>query len=573
MKQLYLLLIAVIIGSGNQAQTFNAISSPFPGMGRGAMAFVDFDNDDDLDLIMSGQDDLFLPMGKIFQNTNGTFFEVTTNFRGLFNSAMSVADYDHDGLQDVIITGQNVYQNKTYLYRNVGDLQFELADSTLLPAGANGDVAFGDYNNDGYADILLSGNNQTKLYYNDNNGSFADTEVTLPGMGYCSVAWGDYDNDGDKDILMSGDDGSTMTHIINNNYGSFNVVHSMDGAISGDACWGDHDMDGYLDFMFSGKDYNLVAVTYIYHNNTDNTFSNANAGFVGTALGPSDWIDFDNDTDPDVLLAGQNTTCGNSFTGLYTNNGLGIYSPLDDLAFFDRSASAWGDYDNDGDWDVLLAGINVSATKGFYRNDLISGAGFHQNTPPTPPVLTDIFTWEDFAVLSWSPATDLQSPQEAITYNIRIGSTSGASDILSADADVETGMRYVAETGNMGSRTFCIIQNLNPGTYYYSVQSIDQAYKSSEFSEESSFTILPTEVQDIDKGTPFSIRKDGKNLIVQSSLHDKFNISIYSTTGSSVFNSANNTDLAKVTIDGLANGIYVISISSLNNSYCFKINI
>ncbi|HEX2975818.1 MAG TPA: VCBS repeat-containing protein [Bacteroidales bacterium] len=254
-------------------------------MGRGAMAFADFDNDNDLDLIMSGQDNVFLPMGKIYQNTDGSFSEVTTNFKGLYNSAMSVADYDHDGLFDVIITGQNVYDNKTYLFRNTGNFQFQLADSTLYGAGANGDVAFGDYNNDGFADILLAGNYQAKLYYNDGNGSFTDTGAALPGMGFCSVAWGDYDNDGDKDILMAGDDGSTMTHIIENNFGSFNAVFSADGAISGDACWGDHDMDGYLDFMFSGKDYNLVAVTTIYRNNADGTFTNANAGFVGTALG------------------------------------------------------------------------------------------------------------------------------------------------------------------------------------------------------------------------------------------------------------------------------------------------
>ena len=573
MKHLYITLLAVLITAGISAQSFTAISNPFPGMGRGAMAFVDFDNDNDLDLIMSGQDNEFLPMGKIFQNTNGSFSEVTTNFKGLYNSALSIADYNHDGLQDVIITGQNVYDNKTYLYRNIGEFQFQLTDSLLYAAGANGDVAFGDYNNDGFADILLSGNNQTKLYYNDGNGSFNDTGVTLPGMSYCSVAWGDYDNDGDKDILMSGDDGSTMTYLIENDYGSFNVVLSMDGAISGDACWGDHDMDGYLDFMFSGKDYNLVAVTYIYHNNSDKTFTNAYAGFVGTALGPADWIDFDNDTDLDVLLAGQNTTCGNSFTGLYANNGIGSYAPLDDLAFVDRSASAWGDYDNDGDWDVFLAGINGIATNVFYRNDLLSGTGFQQNTPPAVPQLTDIFAWEDYAVINWLPATDLQSPQEAITYNIRIGSAPGASDILSADADVSTGNRYLTERGNMGSNTFAIIRNLDPGTYYYSIQAIDQAYKGSEFSEELSFVILPTDVSEADNHLPFSIRKEGSNIIVQSSLQENYRVSIYSITGVNLFNGCSNNPETILPADGLAHGLYIVRISSSMGTFGFKVKL
>ncbi len=573
MKHLFISFLAVLLSATIYSQTFTPISNPFPGMGRGAMSFADFDNDGDLDLIMSGQDNQFLPMGKIFENNNGDFSEVPTNFKGLYNSSMSIADYDHDGFFDVIIAGQNVYDNKTYLFRNLGNFQFQLTDSLLYAAGANGDVAFGDYNNDGYADILLSGNFQTKLYYNDGNGSFVDTGVTLPGMAYCSVAWGDYDNDGDKDILMSGDDGSIMTYIIENNYGSFNTFLSMDGAISGDACWGDHDMDGYLDFMFSGKDYNLVAVTYIYHNNSDNTFSDAFAGFVGTALGPADWIDFDNDTDLDVLLAGQNTTCGNSFTGLYTNNGIGSYTSLDDLAFVDRSASAWGDYDNDGDWDVVLAGINGTATKVFYRNDLITGTGFRQNTPPEIPQLTDIYVWEDYAVINWLPATDSESPQEAITYNLRIGSAPGESNILSADADITTGNRYIPERGNMGSNTFAIIRNLAPGTYYYSIQSIDQAYKGSEFSQELSFVVLPTATGNTAKEVPFTITRDGNNIIVQSSLQEQYTVSAYSTTGVNLCNSITSNPVEVIPASGFAHGLYIIRISSSKGTFGFKINL
>lgn len=570
-----ILILLSLLSATAYSQPFTQVTNPFPGMGRGAAAYADFDNDGDLDLVMAGQDNTYYPVAKMFGNTQGEFSEVLSGIRGLYNSALSVADYDHDGFLDVVITGQGLAGNATYLYRNLGTLQFQLTDSTLYAAGADGDVAFGDYDNDGFADILLSGNWYSKLYHNNGNGSFTEVEAGLPGLNSPSIAWGDCDNDGDQDLLMVGDNGSITTYVLTNDEGEFTPLNvQIEGAVAGSARWGDHNMDGYPDIMITGKDFNLLAVSYIYNNNSDNTFSNSNAGLVGTALGPADWIDYDNDGDPDVMLAGQNSTCGTSYTRLYTNDGIGGYTEFPaGLAFADRSASAWGDYDNDGDSDLFLAGISNTPTRYLYRNDLLT-LNFQLNTPPTVPEITDLYTWQDYAIINWTRATDLQSPQMSLTYNLRIGSAPGGHDILSPNADATTGNRYMATTGNMGSNTFGIIRGLAAGTYYYGLQAIDQSYAASAFSEEQSFIILPTAVNDRLAEDPIlKIHRENTALHIITNITGKATLSIHSITGVKLFNSSLTSGEIIISTGDCPAGIYLLTILTEEGKFTRKISL
>lgn len=571
MVKIYTSILFLFIAVVSAAQPFTPISNPFPGMGRGAVAFVDLDNDSDLDLIMNGQDNTFSPIGKVFMNISGEFTEVTTGIKGLYNSAMSVADYDHDGFMDFIITGQDFSGNATRLYRNLGSMQFQLADSTLYAAGADGDVAFGDYDNDSYVDIVLSGSWNSKLYHNNGDGSFTEVPAGLPAMNSPSLAWGDYDNDGDLDLLMVGDDGSVTTYVMNNNAGTFNSINAViEGAIGGSARWGDYDLDGLIDIMITGKDASLLPVSYLYHNNGDDEFINSNAGLVGTALGPADWVDFDNDGDPDIMLSGQNAGCGNSSTILYTNDGIGGYSQLQSLDFVERAASAWGDYDNDGDSDVLLTGISGTATRIFYRNDILTGV-YQDNTPPSVPIITDVFTWMDYVIVNWDRSTDQQSPQSAISYNMRIGTTPGGIEILAPSSDVNTGVRYQPTQGNMGSNTFGIIRHLQPGTYYFSLQAVDQSFAASPFSEEQSFIILPTVTNNFATRNPLiTISRDGNNLILKTELSSA-KLVLFSMTGKEVGKGNLNAGQGSMDISGVAGGIYIVKVITEEACYSQKI--
>ncbi len=122
-------------------------------------------------------------------------------------------------------------------------------------------VNWGDYDNDGDLDILISGDTEeervTKIYRNNGGNSFTEqTEISLLGVRYSSAEWGDYDNDGFLDILLAGYSGSDWTADIYRNNGNNSFTVRSDFLITGVAnregsSWGDYNNDGYLDILLT----------------------------------------------------------------------------------------------------------------------------------------------------------------------------------------------------------------------------------------------------------------------------------------------------------------------------------
>jgi predicted nucleotidyltransferase len=124
-------------------------------------------------------------------------------------------DYDNDGDLDILLTGYGVVGGGPVakVYRNDGPAAgsgWNFVDSGAQLTGVyRSSVAWGDYDNDGDLDILLTGDSGdspvAKVYRND-GGVFADSgrRMTPSALESGSVAWGDYDNDGDLDILLTG---------------------------------------------------------------------------------------------------------------------------------------------------------------------------------------------------------------------------------------------------------------------------------------------------------------------------------------------------------------------------------
>jgi hypothetical protein len=91
--------------------------------------------------------------------------------------------------------------------------------------------------------------------------------------------------------------------------------------------------------------------------------------------------------------------------------------------------------------------------------------------------------------LSWNASTDKETDQKAMSYNIRVGTRPGGFDVVSPLSNTSSGYRRMPRAGNQGARTSAVLANLPHGTYYWSVQAVDNQYAGSNFSAEKTFQI------------------------------------------------------------------------------------
>ena len=150
--------------------------------------------------------------------TTPFFAELSVGLPGTDWSALAWGDYDNDGDLDILLTGIGPL---TEIYRNNNNGTFTDLNAGLIIV-TYGSVAWGDCDQDGDQDILLAGSTGasrvTRVYRNNGNSTFTDLGVALPGVANASVAWGDCDNDGDLDILLTGSTDGTAGGAISRVY-------------------------------------------------------------------------------------------------------------------------------------------------------------------------------------------------------------------------------------------------------------------------------------------------------------------------------------------------------------------
>ncbi len=366
-------------------------------------------------------------------NRNGTFADVTEKsglFRTGYAYGVTVGDYNNDGFEDLFITcyGQNI------LYRNNGDGTFTdvTAHAGLLSAKPRfgSGCTFLDYDRDGRLDLFVSNYlafnidsvpragtstscnsegvfcgprglpyGRHSLYRNNGDGTFTDvTEASgigkpQGGYGLTAVA-ADFDNDGWPDIYVACD--STPSLLFHNNHdGTFTeqalesgVALSEDGMVQAGMGLGigDFRLDGNLHIV---KTHFANDTSAVYLNNGKGEFRD---GTLRSGLGVETryvtWgagvADLDNDGNPDVfcVTGGIYPEVQENYRTprlLFRNLGGGRFEELLDQAgpgvqaLHSSRGCAFGDFDNDGDIDIVI--VNHNEPPSLLRNDLSPGAG------------------------------------------------------------------------------------------------------------------------------------------------------------------------------------------------------
>ncbi|HVV71986.1 MAG TPA: VCBS repeat-containing protein, partial [Verrucomicrobiae bacterium] len=218
--------------------------------------------------------------------------------------------------------------------------------------------------------------------------------------------------------------------------------------------------------------------------NTGSGFKNvALPGLPGFADGSLVWGDYDGDGQLDFLITGL-TNGATELTQLWRNTGSGFTNvPTPALPESFDKPIAWADFDNDGRLDLFIAGTshNVLVSQ-LWRN----AAGGSNSPPPVPVGLSASFS-NGMVVLNWGRPAGAGPSNSGLSYNLRLGTTPGGSDVISPEADPVTGRRRVAALGNLGEN-LSVPLRLPPGDYYWSVQSVDGVFSGSPFAEEQRFS-------------------------------------------------------------------------------------
>lgn len=374
-----------------------------PNLKSGIAEFTDIDLDGDLDLLVGGEaanapvlqvyraDDATV----VLDNNGGEFIFKSLSNTGITLEAVSYpkatwGDVNGNGFPDLVVSGisQESGEPLTALYINqVG--QFIPLNVDGLTSVWGGDVKFADINGDGAMDLLVAGSTSSTqpytqdsgIWMNDGNGNLTRDTAEVPRFMFGEAAFADIDADGDLDLAVTGDLGGGQLHTgIYENQGvgmggSFERISApLPDLLGGSVSWGDVDADGDPDLLVSGGTLDpgmLRGITRMFVNE-GGMFTQHPFPFDGVVTGRAIWGDYENDGDQDVFVVGARSPLGETIGRLYRNEGGQFVAELDVKGFVNATA-AFGDYNGDGDLDLIAFGVdadgNLSTT--FYINQQV----------------------------------------------------------------------------------------------------------------------------------------------------------------------------------------------------------
>lgn len=279
------------------------------------------------------------------------------NADGIHHS-VAVGDFDRDGREDIYV-GTKFAPNK--LFRNLGNMQFEEVSvpAGVADPGTTNAVIWGDFNNDGWLD-LVTGNylQANRFYLNRGDGTFDDVTDAwgVGNEGPCrGLHAADFNQDGWLDLYVVNINSHNAMYQNLDGQGFQNVTFptgTIDTGIGMGALFFDSDNDGDVD-LYLTHDGNQT--NKYYRNNGNGTFTEqasvVGLDYQGNCMG-IEAADINHDGWLDLYITDLYPS------ELFLNNGDGTYTAIAEAAGVDDSGMTWGctffDYDHDSEWDLYI---------------------------------------------------------------------------------------------------------------------------------------------------------------------------------------------------------------------------
>ena len=224
-----------------------------------------------------------------------------------------------------------------------------------------------DVNHSGFPDVFLAGDRYlnsrhlvlSQVVFKAKDNRFMPTASPFQALYRGDAAVADVDKDGDQDIVMTGlNQFNKPVMVLYRNDGNRHFTPmktSFTPLTDGSLEWGDFDHDGDLDILATGKRFDNRLVTIIYRND-GGLFTKMVLDVPGVYDGSARWGDFDGDGDLDLLITGNDGR--GPFTAIYRNDNGKYYKISQSFVPLENSDAAWADFDGDGDLDFIISGKN-----------------------------------------------------------------------------------------------------------------------------------------------------------------------------------------------------------------------
>lgn len=481
-----ILILLVTLSIPTLAQSFNEVlEANVTPLSYSCSAWADVDLDGDYDLAVCGSDNTSQRHTTLYRNNlDSTFTDLALSLPGVNFGSLEFADYDRDGDPDLLLSGNTGSSRILRIYQNT-NASFSLAQDLI--GISNGAAKWSDLDNDGDLDVVAIGSTATgytALVYENQNGNYVSIANTLSPLTSTALVCGDFTGDGYPDIMTTGTDALSnrkFTLYRNNKNLSFTAlsVAGIPNVTNGALAALDIDNDGDLDFGISGQDEFSVRYLMIFKNQGNAIFLGAYST-TGVTASSIAFGDYDNDGDVDLLATGNTGTF--RITKIFQNNGAANFSdilaPLNDVY---SGTGTFVDFDKDSDLDVFAMGFDDSGLFAkLYRNKTNT-----VNAAPAVPATAADPTSDDSVTLSWSASSDAGT----VSYNVFIGTSKTGQNILASNSILGNGFHTLNAYGNAGYTTSMTLHDLPQGKYYWSVQAIDHSFAASAFAPLDSFVI------------------------------------------------------------------------------------